>query len=72
MILRKTVFPSCFPFLLSLRNADMIMGAIPAIWAHKEQEMGWERKKKGTGNPISVCEDADSCEEMQGGLGSKG
>ena len=39
---------------------------------HKEQEMGWERKKKGTGNPISVCEDADSCEEMQGGLGSKG
>ena len=39
---------------------------------HEEQEMGWERKKNGTGNPVSVCEDTDSCEEMQGGLRSKG
>ena len=25
---------------------------------HEEQEIGWERKKNRTGNPISVCEDA--------------
>ena len=37
---------------------------------HEEQELGWERKKNGTGD--NLCVDTDSCKEMQGGLGSKG